>query len=89
MSQHTCETCGRQFKPSCPRNANRFCSVNCYDEARRVHPRTFIAQALLLWESGHPVAEIGRRLGVTKDTIIGVAHRNNFPSRPSPIKRAA
>lgn len=33
-------------------------------------------------------AEIGRRMGFTKNAIIGAAGRMGLPSRPSPIKRA-
>ena len=32
-------------------------------------------------------AEIGRRLGITKNAVVGIAHRLGLPSRPSPIKR--
>ena len=39
-----------------------------------------------LWAEGHSTAEIGRRLGTTKNAIVGKAHRLNLPSRPSPIR---
>lgn len=39
-----------------------------------------------LWDEGHSTAEIGRRLGVTKNAIVGKAHRLGLPDRPSPIK---
>ncbi len=42
-----------------------------------------------LWDEGHSTAEIGRRLGVTKNAVVGKAHRLNLPARPSPIRRAA
>ena len=32
-------------------------------------------------------AEIGRRLGVSKNAVVGKARRLDLPSRPSPIKR--
>lgn len=41
----------------------------------------------VLWEEGHPTAEIGRRMGTTKNTIVGKAHRLDLPPRPSPIRR--
>jgi len=46
-----------------------------------------------LWavrEDGAPLstAEIGRRMGLTKNAIVGQAHRMDLPARPSPIKRA-
>lgn len=40
-----------------------------------------------LWAEGHSTAEIGRRLGVTKNAIVGKAHRLDLPARPSPIRR--
>lgn len=42
-----------------------------------------------LWDEGHSTAEIGRRLGITKNAVVGKAHRLNLPARPSPIRRAA
>ena len=40
-----------------------------------------------LWAEGHSTAEIGRRLGVSKNAIVGKAHRLELPARPSPIRR--
>jgi len=40
-----------------------------------------------LWTEGHSTAEIGRRLGVSKNAIVGKAHRLDLPARPSPIRR--
>ncbi|HVC59451.1 MAG TPA: GcrA family cell cycle regulator [Acetobacteraceae bacterium] len=40
-----------------------------------------------LWSEGHSTAEIGRRLGVSKNSIVGKAHRLDLPARPSPIRR--
>ena len=39
------------------------------------------------WTEGLSTAEIGRRLGVTKNAIVGKAHRLDLPARPSPIRR--
>lgn len=46
-----------------------------------------IGQLRRLWAEGHSTAEIGRRLGVTKNAIVGKAHRLDLPARPSPIRR--
>jgi GcrA cell cycle regulator len=46
-----------------------------------------IGQLRALWDEGHSTAEIGRRLGVTKNAIVGKAHRLDLPARPSPIRR--
>src|SRR5258707_4601194 len=40
-----------------------------------------------LWTQGHSTAEIGRRLGVSKNAIVGKAHRLDLDARPSPIRR--
>ncbi len=46
-----------------------------------------IAQLRALWKEGHSTAEIGRRMGVTKNAVVGKAHRLKLSSRPSPIRR--
>ena len=48
-----------------------------------------IAKLRGLWDEGHPTAEIGRRLGVSKSAVIGKVHRLRLPGRPSPIIQAA
>jgi GcrA cell cycle regulator len=40
-----------------------------------------------LWTEGHSTAEIGRRIGVSKNAIVGKAHRLDLPARPSPVRR--
>src|ERR1700744_3502936 len=40
-----------------------------------------------LWAQGHSTAEIGRRLNVSKNAIVGKAHRLDLDARPSPIRR--
>lgn len=42
-----------------------------------------------LWAEGHSTAEIGRRMGVSKNAVVGKAHRLTLPARPSPIRREA
>lgn len=46
-----------------------------------------IARLRALWDEGHSTAEIGRRMGVTKNAVVGKAHRLELPARPSPIRR--
>ena len=45
-----------------------------------------IAQLRALWTEGHSTAEIGRRMGVTKNALVGKAHRLKLSARPSPIR---
>ena len=40
-----------------------------------------------LWADGASTAEIGRHLGISKNAVVGKAHRLGLPQRPSPIKR--
>jgi len=40
-----------------------------------------------LWAEGHSTAEIGRRMGISKNAVVGKAHRLNLSARPSPIRR--
>ncbi len=37
------------------------------------------------WDEGLPTAEIGRRLGISKNAVVGKAHRLDLSARPSPI----
>jgi GcrA cell cycle regulator len=46
-----------------------------------------ITRLRMLWDEGLSTAEIGRRLGVTKNAVVGKAHRLDLPARPSPIRR--
>ena len=48
-----------------------------------------IARLRDLWAEGHSTAEIGRRLGVSKNAVVGKAHRLDLPARPSPIRPEA
>lgn len=42
-----------------------------------------------LWNEGITTGEIGRRLGVSKNAVVGKAHRLKLKGRPSPIKRGS
>ncbi|MBB2190360.1 GcrA cell cycle regulator [Gluconacetobacter azotocaptans] len=42
-----------------------------------------------LWQQGLSTAEIGRQLEVTKNAVVGKAHRLGLQARPSPIRRPA
>jgi len=46
-----------------------------------------ITTALIqLWSEGRSGAEIARRLNVSRNSVIGKAHRLGLPRRPSPIR---
>ena len=47
-----------------------------------------IARLRALWAEGLSTAEIGRRMNLSKNSVVGKAHRLNLPSRPSPIRKA-
>ncbi len=39
------------------------------------------------WGEGLSTAEIGRRMGISKNAVVGKAHRLNLTTRPSPIRQ--
>ena len=57
-----------------------------FDTAPQDWSAEVIACLRVLWNEGHSTAEIGRRMGLTKNSIVGKAHRLNLPPRPSPIR---
>ena len=42
-----------------------------------------------LWNEGLTTAEIGRAVGMSKNAVVGKAHRLQLPPRPSPIRRGS
>ena len=46
-----------------------------------------IARLRDLWAEGLSTAEIGRRMGISKNAVVGKAHRVGLEPRPSPIRR--
>jgi len=44
-----------------------------------------IKTLMALWAEGIPTLEIGRRLGVTKNSVVGKVHRLGLTKRQSPI----
>ena len=47
-----------------------------------------IGRLKALWNEGHSTADIGRRMGISKNAVIGKSHRLNLAARPSPIRPA-
>ena len=45
-----------------------------------------ISRLKALWAEGHSTAEIGRRMGISKNAVIGKSHRLDLAARPSPIR---
>ena len=48
-------------------------------------PDAMIQRLRTLWDEGHSTGKIAARLGVSKNSIVGKAHRLALPGRPSPI----
>jgi GcrA cell cycle regulator len=44
---------------------------------------------IALWEEGLPTSEIGRRMGVTKNAVVGKVHRLGLKQRQSPIRQSS
>jgi GcrA cell cycle regulator len=45
-----------------------------------------VTELTQLWSEGRSGAEIARRLNVSRNSVIGKAHRLELPRRPSPIR---
>lgn len=80
-----CDNCGHSFTVQ-PHREQRFCSISC---SNAVHDSETIRTCRHLWNTGMSISAIGVCLGVTRNVVVGIAHRNQFPARPSPIKRVA
>jgi hypothetical protein len=76
---------GRAQSNRCPENIARRRAARL--KVGDMHSAETIERARALWRQGYSAAEIGRRMNVSKNVIIGIAHRNSFAPRPSPIKR--
>lgn len=50
-------------------------------------PASDIGRLQELWAEGHSANEIGRKMGRSKNAVVGKAHRLNLPARESPITR--
>ncbi len=48
-----------------------------------------ISELTRLWNDGLSTAEIGKVLGISKNAVVGKAHRLRLAARPSPIRRMA
>ena len=46
-----------------------------------------ITRLRTLWSEGHSTAEIGRRMLISKNAVVGKAHRLGLVARISPIRR--
>lgn len=46
-----------------------------------------IQQLTALWNAGDSTAQIGRKLNISKNAVVGKAHRLQLTPRPSPLKR--
>lgn len=46
-----------------------------------------LEQLSALWAEGHTTSEIGRRMGISKNAVVGAARRAGLAKRADPIKR--
>jgi len=47
-----------------------------------------IEELVSLWDAGHSASIIGKKLGISKNAVVGKAHRLKLPARPSPIRKS-
>lgn len=74
------------FQPYCGSFLSHTLWVVDHMVADSIWTENRIAELGQLWREGLSTAEIGRRLGISKNAVVGKAHRLNLPSRPSPIR---
>ncbi len=48
-----------------------------------------IAALIALWNEGLTTSQMGLRLGITKNAVVGKVHRLGLPKRQSPIRKVA
>lgn len=60
--------------------------ISPYKRGESKYAPEFLAEVTRLWNLGTKTAEMGRLLGVTKNTVVGIAHRLGLTRRPSPLK---
>lgn len=87
-----CAGCGSRFS-GVPSQERKYCSCLCANRSSRntyrVHTDDVLRTCRRLWNAGMSISAIGVRLNVTRNVVAGIAWRNDFPARPSPIKRVA
>jgi hypothetical protein len=63
------------------------------DSWEMIWTREMITAVKRLWDAGKPTAAISRQLSaswavdVSKNMVIGIAHRNGFTARPASVSR--
>ncbi len=73
----------------CNADAHRFATFCAGGRVLSDWPEAVIVRLRALWAEGHSTAEIGRRLDLSKNAVVGKAHRLNLRPRPSPIRPRA
>ncbi len=61
---------------------------------KRVHSDDVIEKMRAMWDEGHSLTTIAGRMTddgykITSNAVVGVAHRNGFTPRPSPVTKAS
>lgn len=83
----TCQHCGDAFQMRTD-SRNVYCSRSCVGLSKG-WPQAFVKEVRGMWDKGWSINHIARECGVSRDVIAGINYRNDFPTRPDPIRRSA
>ena len=81
--------CGARFGITRERARQIVARETGINKGRATGATDVVERARLLWECGFSASDIATDIGTTRNAIIGIAHRNDFPSRPSSIRKRA
>lgn len=88
VAGHTLQEIGHLFGLTRERIRQILGSEYNFNPRPPLRTTAFIERARDLWDEGLTANQIARRLGVSRNVVIGVAHRRHFPARVSPIIRS-
>src|SRR4029077_12580718 len=86
LSRYRKTYCNNVCREAAPRAF--VCNPRGRPQRRSGVTEAFRVALLAMWADGVPIREMGRRLGVTKNSVAGYVHRWKLPPRGTPIPRS-